>query len=136
MRKLILTIATLLLTHGSARAEYAKTLSQANGPVTIEVVGSSANDGNTAVTVFFLAKRFDFTSGSAAPGARFVLGDQKITSGSRIIVEMDLPTPGPGTLSEAIITVGQALGGGTFTRTVDLLDTDDGGVHRFVFDVE
>ena len=136
MKKPIFILATLLLTQGSASAEFAKTLSQANGPVTIEVVGHSANDGNTAVTVFFLAKRFDFTTGSAAAGARFVLGDQKVTSGSRIIVEMDLPTPAPGAISEAIITVAQALGCGTFSRTVDLLYSDDGGVHRFVFDVE
>ena len=136
MKKLMLALATLLLTHRSASAEFAKTLLEANGPVRIEVVGGAANDGNAAVTVFFLARRFDFTTGSAAPGAAFILSDQRITRGTRIIVEMDLPTPDPGGVSEATVSVTQALGGGTFNRTVDLLDTDDGGVHRFVFDVQ
>ena len=136
MKKLILALAMLFLMHGSASAEYAKTLLEATGRVTIQVVGSAANEANTAVTVFFLAKRFDFATGSAAPGAAFTLGDQKITHGDRIVVELDLPTPPPGGISEAGITVGQALGGGLFHRTVDLLDTQAGGVHRFVFDVE
>jgi hypothetical protein len=102
----------------------------------IEVSGHAGNSGNTAVTVYLLAKRFDFITGSVASGAPFTLSDLKVTHGTRIVVELDLPTPVPGNISVATVSVAQALGGGGFSRTVDLLDTDDGGVHRFVFDVE
>jgi hypothetical protein len=93
MKRLVLVLATMLLTSSSASAEFVKTLLEVNGPVRIEVTGSAANTGNTAVTVFLLAKRFEFTTGSAAPGAAFNLSDQRISRGSRIIVDVDLPTP-------------------------------------------
>jgi hypothetical protein len=111
-------------------------LSEADGRVTITVTGHAGNQDNTAVTVYVLAKRFDFITGSAAPGGTFTLSDLKVGRGNRIVVEMDLPTPVPGNISEAIVSVAQALGGGAFNRRVDFLDTDVGGVHRFVFDVE
>ncbi|HET8644741.1 MAG TPA: hypothetical protein VFO85_04580 [Vicinamibacteria bacterium] len=136
MKKLILAAATLLLAQGTASAEFAKTLSEANGRLFIEVSGSAGNLDKTAVTISFLARRFDFMTGAAGPSGLFRLSDQKVERGDRIIVELDLPTPNPGSISEATISVTQALGGGTFSRTVNLLDTDDGGVHRFVFDVE
>jgi hypothetical protein len=134
MRKLALALMMLPLMGGSARAEFAKTLLEANGPVTVEVTGGATSTGETAVTVFFLAKRFEFATGSAPPGRSFVLAEQKVTAGSRIIVDVDLPTPNPGGTNEAIITVGQANGGGAFTRTVVWLH--DGQTQRFVFDVD
>jgi hypothetical protein len=138
MKKLGFVLATLLLMCGSASAEFAKTLLEANGPATIEVVGNAANTGNTAVTVLYLAKRFDFTTGSAAPGTAFTLSDQKIASGSRLIVEIDLPAPPPGGASIAFISVHQVSGGGTFVATVSVPSSPDpsGQTFRFVFDVD
>jgi len=137
MKKLYLVLATLLLTSGSASAEFAKTILEANGPATIEVVGGATNAGNTAVTVFYLAKRFDFTTGSAAPGTAFTLSDQKVTSGSRIIVEIDLPAPPLGGVSIGFITVQQASGGGTFFAEISATSSESiGQTRRFVFDVE
>jgi hypothetical protein len=112
MRKLALALAMLPMMGGSARAEFAKTLLEANAPVTVEVTGGATSTGETAVTVFFLARRFGFATGSAPPGGAFVLGDQKLTAGSRMIVEIDLPTPNPGSTTEATLTVFQAGGGG------------------------
>jgi len=55
MTKLALASMMLRLMGGSARAEFAKTLLEANGPVTVEVTGGATSTGETAVTVFFLA---------------------------------------------------------------------------------
>jgi hypothetical protein len=106
-------------------------LSRANGAYTLEVVGYLSNPGDTAVTVAAVVRRDRFMeveSMRAAPGTAARLTSALPDSLIRVIFWVNLPIPIPGGVVGAFVTLGQELGGGTFTA-----DINEDAV--FVFDI-
>ena len=110
---------------------FAKDLQRANGDYTLSVTGGAANTSKTAITVTSINSMDRIREAdtlSAAPGAQASKTAALPAGTSRVTVEVALPIPDPGGVSEATVTLTQANGGGNFNQTINQ-DT------LFVFDV-
>ena len=124
MKRLICALAVLVLAYNPAQAEFKGTL-QRNQAWLLEV--ASASTGDTAVTVYYLERRFDVIETVSVPPALTVQRTFSIGRGvTRIIVEVDPILFGQ-------VTVRVVQGADQFISTV--ASTRGGDSFRLVFDV-